>query len=250
MSDVTIDTTKLQRDLTVFYQHQMPFATSLALNRLAVAAQKEVRASLDQKFTIAPERQKFMERLVRFGKEDRATKERQHARLVIAQSKGNDTSLTSAKDRGLILGRHEDGGVRRADPDKPFFIPTDDLRTGDRQLIPRRMYPAALRLTERRDASGKMLPVLGRRTKSGGFMAQGKRSTFIIDARTTSDPRAWGIFERVGSHKRDIRMLWAFRTTIRLTPRLAFYATVDRVVAEKLEAIFDEALAFALRTAR
>jgi hypothetical protein len=115
--------------------------------------------------------------------------------------------------------------------------------------VARSLYPSSLRLFERRTPSG-MLPAKSRTTKRGKVQVQGKRRTFIIDARATADPRAWGVFQRVGPGDRDIRMLWAFRTKIQLPPRLHFYETFDRTLNARMLEVLGESLAKALATAR
>ena len=241
----TLDTAPLTRQLTALEKDQLPFATSKAINGLVVKAQTAVRASLRQHFTIAPKVEPFMERLVRFNREDYATKTKLDAKFGVNDAEG----LSTQKDRSFILGRHETGGLRTASPDHPFAIPTGAIRGGDYDVAPRSMYPSSLGFVERRTASG-VQPIRGRVTRKGTVQIQGKRRTFIIDARQTSDPRAWGIYQRTGPGKHDLEMIWAFRTKIMLPPRLHFYDTAEAVTSKEWKATFEEAMDYAVRTAR
>jgi hypothetical protein len=233
------------RQITALERDQLPFATSLAMNRLVEKMQAGVRDSLSRDFTIAPKVLPFMKLLVRFDRANHATKTKLEARFGVNDTEG----LSTQKDRSFILGRHEIGGVRTASPDRPFAIPTGAIRGGDYDVAPRSMYPSSLGFVERRTASG-VQPIRGRVTRKGTIQIQGKHRTFIIDARETSDPRAWGIYQRTGPGKRDIEMIWAFRTTITLPPRLHFYEVASAIQVKEWPGTFEEAMDYAVRTAR
>lgn len=223
---------------------QLPFAVSLAINRVGEAARNAVRDSLDPRFTIAPSKERFLKSLV--AREHMATK----AELWTVVGIGKEFGSGPTKDRAFLLARHEHGGQKVThDPRYPFAIPTDELRGGDRALVQPSMYPKALRLLERRDVTGT-LGARGRVTRRGKVQLQGKRRTFVIDARDTADPDAWGIFQRFGPGPRDIRMLWAFRRRIALPPRLRFQETVTATVNTQFSRVFAEAWERAVATAR
>lgn len=244
-----MDTRALTRDLTALEKDQLPFATSLAINRTALDIQRAVRTSMLSSFTIAPDRKRFMDMMVRFDRKNYATKTNLEARIGV-----NDTESPAAgegRDRSFILGRHETGGVRRApDPLRPFAIPTRALRAGAFDVPPRSLYPSSLRLVERRTPSGT-LPAKSRVTKRGKIMIQGKRGTFVMDAGTgVGNPKVRGVWQRTGPGKRDIRMLWMYRDRISLRPRLRFYETGQRVIDTQFARIFERAMDEAVRTAR
>ena len=246
MLDIDIKLKDALDSLTEFQKLQLSFASSLAINTVARMGQKAVQESLRSNFTIAPNRLRFLQRTIRFGREDRATKDKLWARVGINEGESGD----SEKDRSYILGRHESGGTRTADnPLHPFFLPTKALRQGAYDVAPRNMYPTSLRIFERRTASG-VLPIRSRQTKRGGVQIIGKRRTFVIDARATHDPRSWGIYQRFGPGPHDIRMIWAYRTKITLRPRLHLYETVQATVDANIEDVFYSALERALKTAR
>lgn len=246
MLDVLIDTDAALADLNWRQREQLPFAMALSANNVSKEAQAAVRTSLGLHFTIAPDRRAFLERTIRFERKNYATKTNLAAKMGINASEAG----LSSKDRSYVLGRHEVGGSREAsDPMHPFFLPSQDLRAGAFDVPPRSLYPRSLGIYERRTASG-IQPGRSRVTSRGKVQRIGKRRTFVIDARATSDPRAWGIWQRFGPGKDDIRLLWAFRTHITLKPRLHFYETVQRTIDERWASVFDAALARAVRTAR
>lgn len=253
MLDVTVDVTKATADLRNIQQNQIPFAISLALNRTAQGALAHAGQRLDRDFTINESRKPFLKRLFRFPRSQWATKRKLIATIGVHQADG-DFGTGSSKDRGFLLGRHEMGGDRdRNDPMRPFFIPTDALRPGAYDVAPKSMYPAALRLFEsqgivrwEKNAEGKRKGVKG----TLPAQAQGKRDTFIIDARSRGKPKAWGIFQRTGPGRHDIRMLWAFRTRIRLKKRLGFYVGTNTYVDHNFARHFGDALTEAMRTAK
>jgi hypothetical protein len=244
---IDIDLKALTAGLDDLQKRQIPFAVARGLNTLAKEGQVLVRQSLSSNFTINESKRAFLERTVRIGRDDWARKDRLAVRLGI-----NPTDQAAAglgKDRSQLLGRHEEGGQRTADPARPFFIPTNEIRPGAYDVVARSLYPSSLRVFDRRTADGVLGPK-GRRTRKGGFQIQGKRRTFIIDGRSTNDPRLWGVFQRTGSGRRDIRMLWAFRTKIQIAPRLKFYETMERALNARMTEVLSASLAQAIATAR
>jgi hypothetical protein len=252
MFDVTVDVTKATADLRNIQQNQIPFAISLALNRTAKGAIAAAGERLDRDFTINESKKPFLKRLFRFPRSQWATKRKLIATVGVHQSDG-DFGTGSDKDRGFLLGRHEAGGERhRNDPARPFFLPTEALRSGAFDVPPKSMYPTALRLFESRGivrfekdaATGKRKGVKG----TLPAQAKGKKGTFIIDARKKGG--TWGVFQRVGRGHGNLRMLWAFRTKIRLKQRLGFYTGTSAYVDTNFNQVFGESLAEAMRTAK
>lgn len=247
MLTVRVDDRAAQRYLRTLERRQWPFALSLALNTAAKEGQAATRRALPQRFTIAPGREKFLARLVRIGRSDWARKDRLQATIRI-----NEGESSSGKDRSHILGRHQAGGVRIAsDPMRPFFIPTQAIRAGDRDLPPRRLYPSALRLTEQRSVSGS-LPIRSRLTSGNRVTFIGKRNTFMLHPsfQRGVTERQWGIYRRLSPRRGDIEMIWAMRKRITLRPRLRFYETVSETVATRFDALVAAAVARATRTSR
>jgi hypothetical protein len=213
----------VSRYLTDVQQRQLPFATSKALNQTALDFQQAMRDSLPRKFTIrSGTTKRFLERMIKIEKFDRSTKNKLSVTVGIT---GPGFFPSETDDRAAILARHEKGGTFSA---FPFYLPAPGLR-GATQEIPRKLYPANLRLAPRRTPTD-YLPAL----------KKGKLRTYII-------PNV-GIFQRQG--KDEIDSIWFFKERITLKPRLGFYDTAVKTVEERWAKNFTDSLAFALRTAR
>ena len=86
----------------------------------------------------------------------------------------------------------------------------------------------------------------GQRPRDYGLGPDGKGSsrTFVIDSGATP-----GIYQRVGSGKHDIRLLFHFAPSAP-TPVFDFYAIADRVVQANTQPVFQAEMSHALETAR
>ena len=221
---------------------QIPFAMALTANAVAKDAQLAAQAGIRRRFTISPRRERFILGLVRRG--HFATKREPWADVGI----GHDHGAGPTKNRSFLLLRHQLGGRRVArNPLYPFAIPTKEIRPDPYGEVPQSLLPKNLRVFERRGVTGN-LPIKSRLTKPGKVQIQGKRGTFIIDDRQGSG--TWGIFQRTGPGRRDIRQLFFLRPQIDLPPRLQFYEAVQDAVRRQMSVRFDEALKRALATAR
>lgn len=231
MIEIVVDTDKATRFLTDVEKRQIPFATSLAINRTADEALAQAKRHAFSVFTFRDKRfPQFM-----FKHIERSNKNKLLARVGITGPKAS------------ILTRHEKGGLFTAsDPFKPFYIPTAELRPTKGTAIPRNMYPKALRLMERGAPSGT-LPAMGKMSRTGKPMFKGKRRTFTIPS---PSGRPIGVFQRYGSGRRHIRMLWRYVDRLNVPPRLKFEETAAKVVNERFELNFDGFLQKALQTAR
>lgn len=245
---------------------QAAFATALAMNRTLDEAQEAERQGIAERFTLRPRGRAFINRLVKRRREDFATATRLTARLRIEGPEGD-------LDRGQILTRHEDGGTRQPtsggysiDPAYRikglFFVPTPIIRPSFPSEVPRRLYPANLRLTERRDVVGK-LGARTRITRHGSaadalqgrarLQVQGKERTFILNAPNTDRPL--GIFQRHDGKKgrsegTDIVMIWRFSRSVTTKPRLQFFPTTSTVIDRRYGTNFAGFISFAARTAK
>lgn len=227
---------------------QAPFAMMRALNKTNTQGQTAVRAGVASRFIVR--NPTFINRLVKIAPEDRATKSQLIARTRIEGPEGSE-------GRGSILARHEIDAVltKNGNPAIPteayFYTPTDDLRLNPQQVIPRKLYPKALRLQTRRDASGFVAPK-GRITRHGAFQLQGKLKTFVINRPNTDTP--FGIFQRdgkrEGSHHDNIHMIWYFTRRAHLHARLHFGETFTQNYRANFHANVSEAFAQAFKTAR
>lgn len=237
-------------------KEQVPYATSLAVNWTAKAAQDAVRARVAAQFTLR--RAQFILNTVKIEKYDFATKRNPTAfRLKIDEKRE-------------YLAKFEEGGTRQSkDPTFPIAIPSSNLRPTFAELPPRSMYPRALRLVPSRgtvgvyyllgkNAKGKRrtkrvfgtLPALQKRTKRGVLQWTGKRDTFVLDPNEHFGVKTRGVYQRTGPGKKDVKLLWTYKYSIPIPPRLRFVETATAAVHRTFAANFANAYARAMATAR
>ena len=132
---------------------------------------------------------------------------------------------------GKILRPFETGAPKVGLHGQPVAIPTRAVRPTKQAEIPAKMFPFNLFPQLRQGGT------VGR-TKSGKI----KRSKsfkqvkpFILDPASMQGlrPQAWGIYQRTGPGRMDIRRLWSFRPTAARPKLLTTYDTSRRVVAER-----------------
>lgn len=239
MFDVEIDTDALAREMTDTERRQMPFALMLTLNRTAEEAQRVFRDELPGRFTLrTPQSRNFLQRMARIPRGGRATKSKPFVHLAIDG------------DRKNVLMKHEEGGRITGHEPNPIYLPSRGIRPTKAVLPPRHLYPSSNRLVERRDPDASTLPVQERTTARGVPQIKGKRRMFVLDPKVHFGVRVWGVYQRTGPDRDDIRLLWLFRRSITLQPRLQFASTINRVVAQRFDLNFAGFLDVAMRTAR
>jgi hypothetical protein len=149
---------------------------------------------------------------------------------------------------GQILARHEEANARTkatngglADLvrisggrllEGGYFVPANGLRTSTTNP-PRSLYPRAIGVQMRADASGRMFFAKG--TKKGSKRTGTGRSYFATEQ---------GIFERrhTGFGQADVRAIWWFRRTIRTPARLGLWDTAERVFQVRAVALGMQAI--------
>lgn len=235
---------------------QYRFAASVALNRTVEEAHAVMRRGIGQRFIVRVPQ--FVYPPVQLPNVWRATVDRPSAFFALGDDEGGSAGIGARRE--AILTKFETGGRKTAtNPSFPIAIPTKAIRPSPTALVPRALYPVNLRLAPRLDASGATIPALRRgkvRTLTGGVVAskkkraalglQGIGGTFTIG---TPD-RAIGVFQRVGRGRGAIRLIWAYRQSIPIPPRLHWVETAETVATNRLQPNFEGALEFALRTAR
>jgi len=247
MISVQVDTRDAARYLDDVAKRQLPFAIMRGINKTLDDAQAAIRDHLNRAFIFRTgASRKFAERTILIRKEDRATKDNPSGTIRVDANRG----------KWDMLSKFEAGGPRVAgNPTFPFAIPTSAIRPSFGDSVPRSLYPKNLGLVPRRSikgafeyhAKGRSRKAGVHTTASGVVQLKGKNRTFVIGAPGSRD---WGVFRRVGPGRGDVRLIWAFRTRITLEPILEFEATARQTVAERWKANFDDALAYALATAR
>jgi hypothetical protein len=209
------------------FSAQAPFVQSVALNRTSEEGLAVLRQGMKERFILRAEA--FDLPPQQLPAAFRATASRLWATVRLGYSDG---PASIGGRREAIFGKFEEGGTKRGpDPNFPIAIPTKALRSDPRALVPRQLYPRYL---------------LGSFTVLGRFagLKQGKakhtrlgrgRSLFSYFQLTPVnrpglDPRAAGIYERVGPGPHDVRRIWMYRTQIPIPRLLELFASVKQVV--------------------
>lgn len=132
---------------------------------------------------------------------------------------------------GKILRPFETGAPKVGLHGQPVAIPTRAVRPTPQAEIPPKMFPFNLFPQLRQGGTVA-------RTKSGKI----KRSKsfrqvkpFMLDPASMQGlrPQAWGIYQRTGPGRMDIRRLWSFRPSVPRPKLLTTYDTSKRVVAQR-----------------
>jgi len=232
---IRVDTSEAETFLDALYRDQVPFAASLALNQTA----KDVRAAEQQEIAA-----NFVLRQADFNL--------RHVRIPKFSNKADDPMSVTVEigERGKYLQKFQAPGVKTAlDPAMPIAIPSTNIRPGFSDLAPRALYPKNLRLVPRKGVTG-ILPAKRHVTARGVLQLKGKQRTFVLDPKEHFGVKTWGVYQRTGPGKQDVRLLWTFKSRIPIPKRLDFLAVGERVVNERWQENFTAAFARAIRSAR
>lgn len=244
---IQLDISKAVAWLTDKEQRQIPYALARATNMTATDFQDAMRAGIARRFTLRQPR--FIMNSVKIERGNWATSKG-------FKSGGGKFSATvsmggegSKRSRSGVLVKFEEGGEKTsADPNYPIIIPTAALRGSFAELPPRSMYPKNLRLLPRQGIESTM-PANVHVTKRGVEQLKGKRRTFVLDPTKHIGANVWGVFQRFGPNRSDIRLIWRYKTRVKIPQRLQWAETAQRIVPERFAANFRTALAEALKSA-
>lgn len=161
------------------------------------------------------------------------------------------------RGRASVIMDHEDGATRYARGTRNGFLylPTwgTRLRPTVRDLLPRRWYPKALGLQDRRDVDGSTIAGRDRTPKRRGSTRGARREVKGFVIRDPRTGRGVLIARRIGRGRRmmgsrDMNLEVLFRLVERqeIRPRLQFRRTVAELVPRRLPANVDGMLAWAL----
>lgn len=212
---ITLDVSGAIKTMTALQQQQLPFARSLAVNKLGEAFQQAERARLGQIFTLR--RKSFVEL--------QGVK-----RLGGIATKASPTVTYGIDPKASFLEKFEDQRVKR---------PT--LGAGHSLAVPvqARRSRADIITTANRP---KALIAKGKTRKGAGRV-------FVLTAKR--GPLGPGVFQTTGRKGRGaVKLLFAFESQVRIDPTLSFVETAKKIADERWPSIFDDAMAQALRTAR
>lgn len=203
-----------------FFQDQMAFATSLALNQTAKGIQQEQRAGLEERFKV---RRAYVLQGVKVSK---------------FSTKTDLEAIVEIDPTRRFLFKFEDGGTTRP-RGRSFAIPADDIRRGTTGVIRKNQRPRSFNFK-----------LAGRGPKAVVF--KGDRRTFLIrrnDGSGAIFQRGRGFNPRKGVEQ-DLRHLFSFSPKVEVDDRLEFELTASTIFEELFNRNFDAAFDRALRTAR
>lgn len=210
---ITLDVKGVIGELTSLQQQQLPFAKSLAINKLGEAFQQAERTRLASIFTLR--RQDFVFK--------QGVK-----RLSGIATKSNPTVIYGMDRKADFLAKFEQDTTKLPTKGQFIAIPVA-ARKNKRDIVTTPNRPRALlqRFGARKGA-GQVFVV----EKAGGKIGP-------------------GIYQKTGRQgKGALKALFILKPRVSITPDLSFVDTAKRVAQEQWPSIFDAALQQAIRTAR
>jgi hypothetical protein len=155
--------------------------------------------------------------------------------LFAAQKARPDKPWATAvnpQNAGKILRPFETGAFRTTNRFGAVpAIPTKATRPTPQSVIDRKNFPTALFPELGTNFSIGKDPKAWNKGKGRSGKAFKQLKPFIM--RPGVNPKTWGIYQRTGPGKDDIRMLWAFRPIVHRPKLLTTYETAQRVVAQQ-----------------
>lgn len=208
-----------QKDIDAIFstlpKEQLPFATSLALTRLAQDAQKAVLLKLPEVFEL------------------RSTWTQKGIRIHRAEKKDWPFAFSVVGSRDEYLVQHEVGGIKAPKRARELALPgkeeVENLR-GAGGRIPKSRRPQVL------------LQRKGRKVKRPYFFNRIRNSS-----KNAGLP---AILQREGKARYPLRVIYVFRPRAVIKPELGMQKTVEYVVRAEYPEKFLEALSLALGSAR
>lgn len=239
---VSVNAKRAQDMLTALVQKQLPFARMTALNRTGEDVHAAVADHVRHRLVVRVPR--FIYPRFQLLPHERAQKTGPKSGYVMVHLR----PAFRTEPKGSILGKFVTGGTKTQHaPNQPVIIPTQAIRPSFRQTVPAYLYPGALGIFPSRYT----VPTgsVGRSRRSRGAKLV---KPFILDPRHMRGlgPKAWGIYQRTGPARGDIRMIWAFRKSVPIPRAVPFDEIVARVARERFPANMRGALALAIRTAK
>jgi hypothetical protein len=227
---VDFDTSVLDKTVKR-YTKNLAYSTAQALNDTAKEAQKRIRVHMRDVFKIR--KADFMDRSIKIFAFANVNANRPYAELGVDN-----------KSR-LLLSLFETGGTR-----SPFKGKTEAVPVIGQAARPSFEQPVTPSLTfqalnfQRAQVTGAGKAVLSarkaaknrKRKLSGGYYVwQGSQRTFILP-QTARHPFG-GVFQRVGSKRDDIRMIYSFRQSVQVKKALDFV----EITRSTFEDVFNDA---------
>lgn len=228
MLEIRVDSAEVQTYLQGL-RDRGPEALALGINRTVEEGLAEVRTRMRRAFTIREHRLLPPHKLPRAWQ---ATPRRLWAPMQL----GDDEGL--GLRRRQVYGKFEEGGPQTAkDPaGAPFAAPTEHIRPSPEAVIPRSKYPR--NLVGRFDQEGGFkglartanTKVRLKKLKGGEIGVYRKQVGRYFVLGRPGD-RFYGVYERTGPGRSDVRLLWHLFTHRRI-PVLLGWEAAAKTIAE------------------
>ena len=227
--DVDIDTSLSEAFVRAVHSDQLPFATSVSVNRTAICFQGEERAHLHEIFKLR--RVQFAERAIRIKRGDFATKRKPEAKVRVEAAGGKSD----------IFAKFETETEKLPFRGRSVAVPTSNVPLTAGGIIPKRFRPSQLFKGATQHGHGKVF-----RTK--GNVLRGKQNTFLIrrpggkgtifqrQTTTATSGRSGGSIRETG-----IVALYQLVPRVQIKPELEFIETARKVVRDRWPAEFARA---------
>ena len=243
MIDIVVDVKSVE-ELFGSAKEQMPYAISRAVNKTATDVRDTMRREVLTRFTVR--QRSFVVSQFQVSH----TSDKRDSSIYAEITVGGAGYKGGTKTRD-ILSIFEEGGMKTSpDPAFPMAIPSTNIRPTFTASAPRALYPVNLGLRPRRAiAGGYKYP--RRHTTSGGIeQLKGSRRTFVLDPLTMQGVKVWGVYQRTGKGKHDVRLLWTYKQRLTVPALLGFQKTAEAVVDATWQENFSAAFDNAMRTAK
>lgn len=220
MIAITMDTKPIEAALQDVGANQFPFAVSKGLNDLAIRAADVQRAYMRTTFTIRNEN------VLKYGIARIETAKK----TSLASAVGVSQQMTGAREAFGYLKKFEKGGRKGPIQGSTVGVP-EEVRRTKRGIVARSQQIKAFQLTRH------------------GTQIKGQKRTFLVQPK--SGRAAALLLQRVGRGRRGkVRTLYVLERSVPIAPLLHLVDNATRVARTEWTRIWQQAVAFALRTAR
>jgi hypothetical protein len=228
--DVKVDTSLLDKNVKR-YTKNLAFSTAQALNDTVLEAQRRIREHMRVAFHLR--KTDFMNRAIKI--------------FVFAKVQANRPYAEIGVDNRprLLLSMFEQGGQRLPWVGRNVAIPiTGAARPSSAAAVRTDLTFAALNFKKAGVNAAGRKALAARRAKGirkrklGGqyYYWQGNQRTFILTS-TRAAPLG-GVFQRTGPKRDDIRMIYSFRSSVRIQAALNFVATTEQAFGQVFQEAF------------
>jgi hypothetical protein len=231
--DINVDTSILDKNAKRYVKN-LAFSTAQAINDVAKEAQSRIRNGMRVNFHIR--KPQFMDRSIKIFAFANARSNRPYAEIGVDN-----------KPR-LLLSLFEEGGARLPFIGKNVAVPITGqaAKPSESDGVRPDMYFRALNFRKSKTTATKAGKAVlaarrasgNRKRKLGGeyLIWRGDKRTFILPQ--TKRAPLGGVFQRVGPGKDDIRLIYSFKSNVRLRAALNFVGTTETTFSDLFQEAF------------